>query len=282
MLSSAPSATKFALAWIFLAPSASRGAVSLARATEPESCNVEFTARADDARGSMPLGNGDIGLNVWTEDNGDVPFWGGENPTTAEPRLRTVAMNTLAAYAARDSDSDGVSDADELGRYWDQPFDTDGDGIPDYLQTGAKPRAYDRWLQENFLRDYDKSLLAGPRQDPDSDGLPNLLEFALGADPLAPTRGAVTGALRPSTGEFGIEFTPNSAANDVAMEIQASEDLLSWTAVARSTTVGVFSPLLPGWSVGAGPAAGAVRVDGPPAAAGAGRFLRLRVDRATP
>ncbi len=40
-----------------------------------DSCNVKFTSRARDSRGSMPLGNGDIGLNVWTEENGDVVFY---------------------------------------------------------------------------------------------------------------------------------------------------------------------------------------------------------------
>jgi hypothetical protein len=40
-----------------------------------EACNVEFTEFAKDSQGSMPLGNGDIGLNVWTEENGDLVFY---------------------------------------------------------------------------------------------------------------------------------------------------------------------------------------------------------------
>lgn len=39
-----------------------------------DSSNVTFTAPVQDSRGSMPLGNGDLGLNVWTEPNGDVLF----------------------------------------------------------------------------------------------------------------------------------------------------------------------------------------------------------------
>ena len=32
------------------------------------------TAPATDSSGSMPLGNGDIGLNVWVEGDGDLIF----------------------------------------------------------------------------------------------------------------------------------------------------------------------------------------------------------------
>ncbi len=208
--------------------------------------------------------------------------WGGENPATAEPRLRSAAVNTLAAYAARDGDGDGVSDADELGRYWDQPFDSDGDGVPDYLQAGVRPRAFERWLQEKFSRDYDQPALSGPRQDPDGDGVPNLLEFALGADPLRPSHLPVSGSARTDTGALGLEFSPNGAADDLVLEVHASEDLLAWAAVARSTDGGAFSPLLSGWSVGAGSAAGSVRVEKISSSPEPRRFLRLSVGRSTP
>ncbi len=48
---------------------------SLSAAADLEASNVEFTEFAKDSQGSMPLGNGDIGLNVWTEENGDVVFY---------------------------------------------------------------------------------------------------------------------------------------------------------------------------------------------------------------
>src|ERR1700754_781231 len=47
--------------------------------------NVRWDAPGPGSAQSMPLGNGDIGLNVWTEQNGDLLFyisktdaWGGE------------------------------------------------------------------------------------------------------------------------------------------------------------------------------------------------------------
>jgi hypothetical protein len=40
-----------------------------------DSCNVVWTDLGYNSADSMPLGNGDIGLNVWTEQNGDVLFY---------------------------------------------------------------------------------------------------------------------------------------------------------------------------------------------------------------
>ena len=37
--------------------------------------NETWTTPSEDSRGSMPLGNGDIGLNVWVEKNGDLIFY---------------------------------------------------------------------------------------------------------------------------------------------------------------------------------------------------------------
>ena len=38
-------------------------------------CNVVWDTPSGDSFGSMPLGNGDVGLNVWVEDNGDLVFY---------------------------------------------------------------------------------------------------------------------------------------------------------------------------------------------------------------
>ncbi|GIV16271.1 MAG: hypothetical protein KatS3mg022_1706 [Armatimonadota bacterium] len=38
-------------------------------------CNVVWDTPSQDSSGSMPLGNGDIGVNVWVEPNGDLVFY---------------------------------------------------------------------------------------------------------------------------------------------------------------------------------------------------------------
>jgi alpha-L-fucosidase 2 len=41
----------------------------------PSKYNITWTTPSDGSFGSMPLGNGDIGMNVWTEKNGDILFY---------------------------------------------------------------------------------------------------------------------------------------------------------------------------------------------------------------
>jgi len=40
--------------------------------------NITWNSPSKDCNGSMPLGNGDIGLNVWVEENGDICFYIGK------------------------------------------------------------------------------------------------------------------------------------------------------------------------------------------------------------
>jgi len=42
---------------------------------ELDACNVVWDSPSKDSGGSMPLGNGDIGLNAWVEENGDLVFF---------------------------------------------------------------------------------------------------------------------------------------------------------------------------------------------------------------
>jgi len=42
------------------------------RTDTPDSCNVVWDSPSENASGSMPIGNGDIGMNVWVEPNGDL------------------------------------------------------------------------------------------------------------------------------------------------------------------------------------------------------------------
>jgi hypothetical protein len=45
------------------------------KCADPSSYNVVWNTPSDDSFGSMPLGNGDVGLNVWVEKNGDILFY---------------------------------------------------------------------------------------------------------------------------------------------------------------------------------------------------------------
>lgn len=50
--------------------------VGSARAVDPlDAYNVVWNSPSNDSSGSMPLGNGDIGLNLWVEEGGDLVFY---------------------------------------------------------------------------------------------------------------------------------------------------------------------------------------------------------------
>lgn len=202
--------------------------------------------------------------------------WGGENPTTAEPRLRTTAVNIAAAYATTDGDSDGLSDASELGRYWDQPFDTNHDGIPDYQQSAFSPRPYDFWTQTYFNRNYADASLAGPAADPDSDAFPNQLEYALLGDPTLSDASLLSLAQNPSSGALSFTFARNPACDDLDLTIEESTDFVIWNPLARSSAGAPFISLQSGWTVLETPATREVSVEGGDSFTAPRQFLRIK------
>ena len=63
-----------------------------------ENYNVSWNSPSGNSKGSMPIGNGDIGLNVWVEKSGDLVFYIGksdswsENPGVSEGLLKVGRM----------------------------------------------------------------------------------------------------------------------------------------------------------------------------------------------
>jgi hypothetical protein len=46
--------------------------------------NIRWDSPSADCNGSMPIGNGDIGANVWVEDGGDLLFYIGKTDAREE------------------------------------------------------------------------------------------------------------------------------------------------------------------------------------------------------
>lgn len=75
---------------------------------ELDRLNVVWETPSENSFGSMPLGNGDIGMNVWTEPNGDILFYiskvnafdaGHELPKLGRIRMRfEPALNTYVSF----------------------------------------------------------------------------------------------------------------------------------------------------------------------------------------
>ena len=49
--------------------------------------NLTYTDFSEDSQGSLPIGNGDIGLNLWTEPNGDIIFYIGKSDSWSEAKI---------------------------------------------------------------------------------------------------------------------------------------------------------------------------------------------------
>lgn len=119
--------------------------------------------------------------------------------------------------------------------------------------------------------------------DPDRDGLPNLLEYALNFDPLSADPSANHPSASTVGGHLAFTFTRDPARNTLTYEVQASPDLSpgSWTTLARSAagaaTVDVNGGTL---SINETTEGGLRRVtitDATPLSEVSRRFLRLNV-----
>ena len=55
----------------------------------PEKYNVVWDSPSKDYNGSMPIGNGDIGANVWVEPTGDLIFYLSKSESSVSLRQRT-------------------------------------------------------------------------------------------------------------------------------------------------------------------------------------------------
>ena len=62
-----------ALACVVLLSASATVAFAQSHYTAP--CNVVWTSPSHDATGSMPLGNGQLGINLWVEEDGDLRFY---------------------------------------------------------------------------------------------------------------------------------------------------------------------------------------------------------------
>ena len=120
--------------------------------------------------------------------------------------------------------------------------------------------------------------LTGPADDPDADGLTNLLEYALGSNPNS---GAPAPTPQIANSKLQINFTRSTAATDLVFVVKASSDLVTWTDIARSQAGAAFAPLVGGVTVnesGSGSLRNVEVIDSESLQTAPRRFLRLKVE----
>lgn len=95
------------------------------------------------------------------------------------------------------------------------------------LSAATAPSALEAWR----LAQFGSSASAGnaaDSADPDGDGLPNLLEYATGGDPLVPAASPLATSL--DTGRLALTFPVRSDAK-LTYAVEASDDLAAWTTI---------------------------------------------------
>jgi hypothetical protein len=98
--------------------------------------------------------------------------------------------------------------------------------------------AYDQWSHDSLPPGRRGSL-----DDPDEDGIVNLLEFVTSSNALEPTAGPLFSISSPEADPSYIEFHRNTDATDVLLSIEYSSNLRDWTTVPeQSPNLSVINP----------------------------------------
>lgn len=180
---------------------------------------------------------------------------------------------------------------DSSGRPIYDSWRTTGSGGFDLEAVGAISTAmtYGEWpLLEELPANLREAL-----DDPDGDGVPNLLEYAFGLVPSEPNdpNSGWSQVLVTDGGASFVEIvcTRDERLTDLTREVQVTEDFTTWTTLAKSTggapfqAGNGFSPLISDTAAGGIASVGVIREDRVrdtrPATAPGKRFYRLRVTR---
>src|SRR5208283_3777975 len=105
---------------------------------------------------------------------------------------------------------------------------------------------YLNWAYAHFGSNATNPAIAGDLADPDGDGAPNLLEYALATDPNVPnsTR-SLNGMV--NNNHFQVQFHRNTAATDLTYTVQVTGTLgVSWTDLMTYTAAAGWVADTPG------------------------------------
>lgn len=119
-----------------------------------------------------------------------------------------------------------------------------GDSEFSNIADGTAPIVYATWLNSNFSpAEIADPSISGNQQDPDADGLANILEYALGMDPnMQEPSPPIEVFVDPQGNEnyAGLQFKRISYVDDINYVVVGSVDLFNWMEIARSNRGAAF------------------------------------------
>jgi hypothetical protein len=108
---------------------------------------------------------------------------------------------------------------------------------------------------------------------PAGDGVPNLVKYALGLDPMVPATQGMP-EMKMTNSRLALTFNRQKSATDVVYEVQAAGDLFGFS----NATV-LWSSASNGYGGGTNPSQAVTVQDTVDAAATNRRFMRLQISR---
>ena len=132
---------------------------------------------------------------------------------------------------------DGVTKLDGVYSASTDPGFITGSGS---IRVGAGPQGYDTWAS---AYPFEVGVNDGADQDPDGDGIANLLEYVLGGIPVGPeaSNTSILPAQALTTDDLTLTFRRSDASEtDVTLKVQWSADMSTWHDFA---TIGPVSSL---------------------------------------
>jgi hypothetical protein len=165
---------------------------------------------------------------------------GGYGPANVQLWLNgtPVTTNTMTATGTLDVKFSPPLYATNAELYITGSYDTGNTNSPRNVQVveldffeRAQPGTFADWQLQNFTdAQLANSLFGAANADPDGDGVPNLLEFVVGGNPLTPdATNALVRASQLSAGQFAIQFQERNSLGNVVRQFQSSGDLLNWS-----------------------------------------------------
>jgi len=144
----------------------------------------------------------------------------------------TVTFSVVSGPATVNGDQLTLTGAGTVTIRASQSGDATYAAAPDVERSFVVHENADSWQRGHFSESelLDPSV-SGPNADPDRDGIPNLIEYALGLDPRASTDGALPPVTVTET-DWSYTYSRPVDRSDLTYTVEYSVDLVNWSPVS--------------------------------------------------